>query len=244
MKNTTSISAIILITISFFSCSKDNEEVLQGNPNSTKSTQEIIASDSFNEIGLKHNEELRYILQNLPKDISKDNVLEKTIKVLSKKYPVENLQKLDWYTDYNNASKMFQELYDKGLMSYDLYEVGLRDFRDLDNFENYGSIDDFIISRLELTHHLSSKDDQKYKNFLSVLKHSFRFWDPNGENGASYLHLSKSHSKHLYDDLRKIVGIAAADSVSNFVTIDGQKIPTSTFDAVQSFFYHVDAYFL
>lgn len=244
MKNTISISILILIALNFFSCSKDNEEVVTTHQKTTKSISEIINSDSFNEAGLKHNEELRFILKNLPENTSKDNFVEHTVEILSAKYAKEKLDNLYWYSDYSDPLKMFEELHKKGLMSNDLYEVGLRDFKDLNTFENFDTVDDFIISRLKLTPHLSAKDYQKYLNFLSVFKHSFKFWNPNQENGISYLYTTKSSAKHLYDDLRKIVGIAAADSVSNFVTIDGQKIPTTTFDAVQSFFYHVDAYFL
>ncbi|WP_103070816.1 hypothetical protein [Aquimarina sediminis] len=240
MKNTLYSIVILAVMISFFACSEDRDDVI-ADGNKTKSVEKLMKSDSFNEKGILHNDKLRFLLEHLPANTNAENIRQHTEQVIKEyEYLEGGYGDMYIFSDYRNPSNMLQELADRNLISIVLYDLVQKDFKDLSNFDNYGTIDNFIASRLESMPELNITDKNCYMDYLSVLKHSFMFWNPKGENGASYFTGSRQKYIDIFMIIDSLINIAKADSVTNLIPIGGVEIPYTQFDYHQSSFFHFE----
>ncbi len=225
---------IAISLVSIFSC-KENEMISDFPETNSGINQE---SKEFNARGKAHNEELQFLLENLPAKTTAESFRENAIEVLSSRYSEEFLSTIYWYDDYSSPHTMLEELNSKGLISKALYNQTLRDFESLDTFTEKDSMNDWIEDRLNNLPRLTPVDQQRYLNFLSVLKHSFHFWDPNGLNGAEFFG-STSGRIQFYDWIKRLIAIAEADAVTTMIDLGGGGVmPYTTFDVVQSGYFH------
>jgi len=226
-----------------FSCAKNDDNTEQNQQYIVEDIQQISESKSFNRKGIQHNRDLKYLLDHLPTNTNIQNIRIYTEQILKEKYQQDNLGDLYIFKDYSNPNRMLDELFEKKWISKDLYDLAKNDFRDLNNFENYDySIDNFINSRIKNAQILEVEDTENYYNFLSVLKHSFHFWNPNSKNNnATNWNL---RSKHIDIDaiIQDIIEIAEADSVTNLISTGGFEIPYTTFDYVQSSYFRFNRF--
>ncbi|WP_109299762.1 hypothetical protein [Aquimarina sp. AU474] len=232
MKKTTYIFLLTTIT-TLFSCSKNDDQTEIETQDFRKSNQEILDSKSFNKKGIQHNRDLEYLLNHLPEDTDTTNIRKYTQQILSEKYQRDHLGDMHIFNSYNDPNEMLNELFERKMINTQLFLLAKIDFKDLNDFEQYdNSIDNFVISRLNKIPELSTIDKEKYINFLSVLKHSFKFWDANSNNS-----LGRNKSFKIDSFIKELIALAQADSVTNLVSIGGIDLPYTTFDYVQSSYF-------
>ncbi len=225
-----------ILSIFFLACQET--EIIPEVPQSAGASNKYMYSDEFNAAGIAHNESLQYLLENLPSTTNVDNFQENTLAVISDQYTKEQLAQLYWFQDYGSPVSMLEEMSTNGLINNQLYQLAVEVFDALDQFEEGDSMDAFIEERLASVPRLSPEDHEKYMNFLSVLKHSYHFWDPNGLNGASFFGNSGGRVQ-FYDWIKRLIAIAEADAVTTMIDLGGGgEMPYTTFDYVQSGYFH------
>lgn len=144
-------------------------------------------SQNFDEPGIKHNEGLKELLQSFDNSLTKSNVKEKTFDFLKKRMEREEFEKMYKFSDYTNPFNMLKELSLNKKISSELLAIVEKDLNLLQSTKGYLDVEKIVNQRLNEKRNLNENDEKTYLSFLSVAKHSSRFWDINGENGTKYL---------------------------------------------------------
>ena len=142
---------------------------------------------SFDEPGIKHNEGLKELLLSFDNTLSKDNVKQKTFDFLKDRMDSEDFENMYIFTDYSDPFKMLNELKINKNISTDLLSIIEKDLNQFNSTINYNDVEKIVNQKLKENRGLNENDEKIYLSFLSVAKHSSRFWDINGENGTKYL---------------------------------------------------------
>lgn len=149
-------------------------------------------SQNFDEPGIKHNEGLKELLQSFDNSLSKDNVKEKTFEFLKMKMEREEFDKMYKFSDYTNPFNMLKELSETKKISSELFIIVEKDLNQFQSTNSYLEVEKIVNQRLKEERNLNENDERTYLSFLSIAKHSSKFWDINGENGTKYLPYKES----------------------------------------------------
>ncbi len=137
-------------------------------------------AQSFDEIGLQHNAELRILLPKLNPN-TPANQQETHIRSMMP----ESMRTAGFgFSDYSEPKTMISELLQAKLISSTLYNDALDFMNAVESASNHTEVNTIV----EYTLLLKSRNmTAQFEAFLSVAKHSAKFWDPAAENGVKYL---------------------------------------------------------
>jgi gamma-glutamylcyclotransferase (GGCT)/AIG2-like uncharacterized protein YtfP len=137
-------------------------------------------SQNFDDIGLKHNQLMKELIEHFGSDVTKDNVAELSSNYLTNKEEYKSVS-FTKFKDYSTPDVMLEELKDE--ISTESYNITKQDIESLEAMKDYNEVAEYVEERRQSVE-LNEGDKSIYLSFLSVLKHSAYLWDENGENAG------------------------------------------------------------
>ncbi len=154
-----------------------------------------INAQNFHTAGQQHNTELTKVLKYLNNQtkVNKSNVESLVQKYFKAHYPSVAFVT---FKDYTNPFAMLTELKKKYRISNELFDLIKKD---LDYIKPHPyEIPSYCLKQSKKVNVLKSDKDKKiYLQFLSVLHHSAKFWNPKEGNGIKYIPNHASNPKAI-----------------------------------------------
>ncbi len=146
------------------------------------------------DVNMEHNRMLKIILGNFNRDVTKANAAEKINEIYSTKIIKNDMDgEFDTSLHFCCPIEILNQFLARKKISQELYDVTKSNVLDIEKILGTENVLLKVEDWKKNCRTLPVRDVPDYLNFLSTIKHSTIFWDPNNKNGfAKYKDLSNT----------------------------------------------------
>ena len=148
--------------------------------------------NSFDKIGIEHNQMLRKVLPKIDYSKKGINLLDEIKIKFIKEFPKRRSDFENFFSEikttqiFDNPFDLLKWMKEKNKINKELYDLVYNDLIKIKNM-NSKEIQNYVINTKSKKANLSTDLQNKYYSFLSVLKYSSKFWSVDDENGVKYI---------------------------------------------------------